>query len=216
MRHPLAKVLRKRLTRELRRALPQFRERKARSGVRGTFLYEWKATPALTCYVALVIDEERDRFTIELAWSRSHHFPAQVRQDGPAEGDRGGAMRFHLRALWQQHRLEPSWSLTSRTPEEQEVERTLIDPAVPGSAKVALLEARDRRAAAAAAEPGGETAHVEDEPVTDALARVAPVVDDVVARLRRYALPYFADVIASHGRAEPADAPVRSRVAGPV
>src|SRR5215207_4928131 len=111
MRYPLIKPLRQRFTRELRRALPQFRERKVRSGVRGTYLYEWRATPELTCYIALVIDDASDRFTVELAWSRSHHFPAQLRAQRADEHPRSGAMRFHLRALWQAHRMEPSWTL---------------------------------------------------------------------------------------------------------
>lgn len=216
MRRPLAKILRKRFTRELRRALPAFRDRKARSGLRGTFLYGWRATSALSCYVALVIDEERDRFTVELAWSASHHFPAQVRQDSPDEGARAGAMRFHLRALWQRYRVEPSWSLTGRTPAELDLDRTLIDPTVSDRAKIALLEARVRAADLAAGDPGADAPRGEDEPVTESLARIAPVVDDVMARLRRYAVPYFASVVAARGGDREGTAAPGSRVARPV
>jgi hypothetical protein len=219
LRHTLTKVLRQRVTRELRRALPHFRERKTRSGVRGTTLYEWRATRALTCYVALVVDEERDRFTVELAWSLSGHFPAQVRHDSPDEAPRGGAMRFHLRALWQRYRVEPSWSLTPKTPDELTLDRTLIDPDVPDGKKAALLEARDRRIATVLGEPGGDpgaTLRPEEEPATDALSRIGPAVDDVVARLQRYAAPYFARAVAEHGDADPGALPLRSRVAGPV
>ena len=216
MRYLVANVLRKRFTRELRRALPEFRERKARSGVRGTFLYEWRATPALTCYVALVIDDERDRFTVELAWSRSHRFPAQLRQESPDEGARGGAMRFHLRALWQRHRAEPSWSLVARTPAEQELERLLIDPTVPEAAKIALLEARERRSARAGGDPGGEAAHAEEDPVTEALSRIGPAIADVMARLRRYAVPYFARVVDTQGAGPAQVAPSGSALAEPV
>lgn len=214
MRYPLIKPLRKRFTRELARALPQFRERKVRSGVRGTTLYEWRASPALTCYVALVVDEASDRFTVELAWSRSHHFPAQVRQDSPDDGPRGGAVRFHLRALWQRHRVEPSWSLGERTPADQELERTLIDPAVSDGEKVRLLEARQRRLDGAGSDVERQAQLVVDQPVNEALARIGPAVSDVVARLERYALPYFAEVVAAQTARE-GDAAERSRVGGP-
>jgi len=218
MRYPLVKVLRKRFTRELGRALPHFRERRARSGVRGTTLYEWRATPALTCYVALVVDETRDRFTLELAWSRSGHFPAQLRQNSPDDEPRGGAMRFHLRALWQRHRVEPFWSLTGKTPSELELERRLVDPSVTDEDKVALLEARERRAAAAAVDPASELPPAEDVPVTDALARLGPTLDDVMARLERYAVAYFARVVADYGAVAGGEEPTpgRRRVAGPV
>lgn len=195
MRYVLAKTLRTRFTRALRRTMPEFRERKARSGVRGTFLYEWRASPAITCYVALVMDELTDRFTVELAWSRSHHFPAQIRQDGPHESPRGGAMRFHLRALWQRRRAEPSWTLGERTPAEQELERALIDPDVSDDEKLELLEKRSRAPGGAGGDVERQVQLVVDQPVTDALARVAPAIADVMARLRRYAVPYFAEVV---------------------
>lgn len=202
MRYSLVKPLRQRFTRELRRALPHFRERKARSGVRGTFLYEWRATPELTCYVALVIDDARDRFTVELAWSRSHHFPAQLRAHRADEHPRAGATRFHLRALWQAYRVEPSWSLVGRTPYETELDRMLIDPELPDGAKLALLDEHERRLRAAASEPEGELASADETPVTEALQRIGPAVDDVITRLRRYALPYFAGIVEEYGGGE--------------
>lgn len=218
MRYILSKTLRARFTRALRRALPEFRERKAWSGVRGTFVYEWRASPAVTCYVALVIDEPTDRFTVDLAWSRSHHFPAQVRQDSPEGGPRGGAMRFHLRALWQPHRVEPSWSLVERTPADQELERALIDPAVSGAEKLRLLEARLRRAEGVGSDVERQPQLVVDQPVNEALARIGPAIEDVVARLRRYATPYFAAVVAAESTREGADvaAEARSGVGRPV
>ena len=216
MRYALIKPLRRRFTRELRRALPQFRERKVRSGVRGTTLYEWRGSAAITCYVALVVDERTDRFTVELAWSRSQHFPAQVRQDSPDEGPSGGAVRFHLRALWQRYRVEPSWSLVERTPAEQELERALIDPAVRDEEKVALLDARQRRVEGVGSDGERQAQLVVDQPVTEALARIGPAVADVMARLERYAVPYFARVVAEETAREGEVVAPRSRVAGPV
>lgn len=215
MRYLLSKTLRSRFTRALRRRMPHFRERKAWSGVRGTFVYEWRASPAVTCYVALVIAEQTDRFTVDLAWSRDHRFPAQVRQDSPDEGPRGGAMRFHLRALWQRYRAEPSWSLGERTPVEQDLERKLIDPAVTDAEKLALLEARQRQAEAVVEEVERQPRVAVEEPVNDALARLDPALSDVMARLRRYAIPYFASVVAAESAREVGAEPA-SRVAGPV
>ena len=170
------------------------------SGLRGTFLYEWRATPALTCYVALVVDPERDYFTVELAWSRSGHFPAQLRDHSPDEPPRAGAMRFHLRALWQPYRIEPSWALVPKSPRELEAERALVDPEVPAARKVSLLEEHERRTAAAAVDPAADQPPPAVEaPITDALERVGPAVDDVVARLGRYAVPYFERVVREHG-----------------
>jgi hypothetical protein len=166
--------------------------------------------------VALVIDEPTDRFTVDLAWSRSHRYPAQVRQDSPDEGPRGGAMRFHLRALWQRHRAEPSWTLGERTPAEQELERALIDPAVSDAEKLALLEARQRRSEADVRALERQPRVAVDEPVNDALARIDPALSDVMARLRRYALPYFAGVVAAEDGREAPDDAARSRSAGPV
>ena len=197
MRYLVAKTLRSRFTRAMRRELPQFRERKAWSGVRATFLYEWRASTAVTCYVALVIDEATDRFSVELAWSRAHRFPAQIRQDSPADAPRGGAMRFHLRALWQRHRLEPSWWLVERPPADQELERALIDPAVSDEEKVALLESRQRRVEGVGTDVERQAQLVVDQPVNEALSRIGPAVADVVARLRRYAVPYFEGVVAT-------------------
>jgi hypothetical protein len=204
MRYALIKPLRKRFTREMARALPQFRERKVRSGVRGTTLYEWRASATLSCYVALVVDEATDRFTVELAWSRSRHFPAHVRQDLPGDPPRSGAVRFHLRALWQRYRVEPSWTLGERTPAEQQLEAALIDPVVSDDAKMALLEARLRRIEGAGSDVERQAQLVVDEPVNEALARIGPAVADVIARLRRYAVPYFAEVVAAEAASEAA------------
>jgi hypothetical protein len=220
MRYLLTKTLRTRFTRELRRSLPQFRERKARSGVRGTTLYEWRATPTLTCYVALVVDDRSDRFTVELAWSRSGHFPAQVRNESAAEVPRGGAMRLHLRSLWQRFRVEPSWSLTAKSPAELTLEHTLLDPEVDDEAKAALIDARERSVAAAAADPDVAPPDADEESVTEALERLGPAVDDVMQRLRRYAVPYFDRIAAQWGGDDEApdahSAAARSRIAGPV
>ena len=48
-----------------------------------------------------------------------------------------------------------------------------------------------------------------------ALARIGPAVTDVVARLQRYAVPYFAEIVAVETARDGAAAQ-RSRVAGPV
>ena len=201
MRYVLSKALRKRFTQRLTRALPRFRERKARSGVRGTFLHEWRATPALTCYVALVVDEERDAFTVEVAWSTMHHFPAGIRNHSPDEPARAGAMRLQLRALWQPYRLEPWWSLVPKSPREIEAESVLADPGVPAERKVALVEEHERLARTIAFDPAaaGSPPTPDTTPVTEALTRIAPAVDDAIARLVQHAMPFFDRAIAEHG-----------------
>jgi hypothetical protein len=188
MRYELAKALRKRFTVRLKRVLPQFRERKARSGVRGVHLYEWRAGAHATCYVALAVDPARDRFTVDVAWSAGHHFPAQLRQASPAEAPRGGAARFHLRAFWQPYRVEPWWSLVPKSPYEQELDHALIAPDVTPVRKLALLEEYEARVGPALAD---QQAPPYATPLTDALARIEPALDDVMARLREYAAPYF-------------------------
>jgi len=201
MRYVLAKALRKRFTQRLARALPRFRERKARSGVRGTFLYEWRATPAVTCYVALVVDDERDAFSVELAWSRMHHFPAGIRNHAPDEAPRAGAMRLQLRALWQPYRLEPWWSLVPKSPGEIEAESLLADPAVSVERKVAVVEEHERLARSIRLEPTADQPPPTPDttPVTEALARIAPAVDDAVARLVQHGLPFLERAVAEHG-----------------
>jgi hypothetical protein len=201
VRYLLAKTLRKRFTRQLGRALSRFRERKARSGVRGTFLYEWRATPALTCYVALVVDDERDAFTVEVAWSTMHHFPAGIRNHSPDEAARAGAMRMHLRALWQPYRLEPWWSLVPKSPREIEAETLLADPAVPVERKVAIVEEHERLTRAIALEPNAtEPPPPRDTtPVTEALERIAPAVNDAIGRLIQHGVPFFDRAVEDHG-----------------
>ncbi|HKG91480.1 MAG TPA: hypothetical protein VKA84_06310 [Gemmatimonadaceae bacterium] len=187
MRYELAKALRRRFTVRLRGALPQFRERKARSGVRGVHLYEWRPGPQGSGYVALAVDALRDRFTVDVAWSEGHHFPAQLRQASPDEGLRGGAARFQLRAFWQRYRVEPWWSLVPKSPYEQELDRALIAPEVPVARKVRLLEEYEASLAPALA----DQAALAVDPLTDALARIEPALDDVMERLREYAEPWF-------------------------
>ena len=163
--------------------------------MRGVTLYEWRPSARLTCYIALMVDPERDRFTVDVAWSESHHFPAQLRQISPAERPRAGSARFHLRAFWQRYRVEPWWSLVPKSPYEQELDRALIAPDVPAARKVALLEEYEARLGPALVEHeagGGASTPV---PVTDALARIEPALDDVMARLREYAGPYFERVV---------------------
>lgn len=201
MRYVLSKTLRKRFTRRLARALPYFRERKARSGVRGTFLYEWRATPAITCYVALVIDDERDAFTVEVAWSTMHHFPAGIRNHAADERPRAGAMRLQLRALWQPYRLEPWWSLVPRSPGEIEAESVLADPTVSAERKVALIEEHERLTRRIRLEPTADDPPPSPDttPVTEALGRIGPAVDDAVGRLVQHAVPFFERAVAEHG-----------------
>jgi hypothetical protein len=201
MRYVVSKALRKRFTQRLGRALPHFRERKARSGVRGTFLYEWRATAALTCYVALVVDDERDAFTVEVAWSRMQHFPAGIRNHAPGEPARAGAMRLQLRALWQPYRLEPWWSLVPRSPREIEADSLLADPAVPVERKVAIVEEHERLSRTIHLEPTADEPPPTPDttPVTEALTRIAPAVDDAIARLVQHAVPFFERAVVEHG-----------------
>lgn len=157
-------------------------------------LYEWRPDPngsLGTCYVALVVDTFRDRFTVDVAWSAAHHFPAQLRQSSPDDGPRAGAARFHLRAFWQRYRVEPWWSLVPKSPYEQELDRTLIAPDVPAAQKVRLLEEYEASLAPALA----DRASLDDAPLTDALARIEPALDDVMERLREYAGPWFEALI---------------------
>ena len=92
----------------------------------------------------------------------------------------------------------------------------LIDPSVADATKIALLEARERRSAKAAGESGGGPAHTDEDPVTEALGRIGPAIADVMARLRRYAVPYFALVVETQGAGPAAAASSGSELAEPV
>lgn len=194
VRREIARALRRRFTRRLRRTLPEFRERKVRAGLRGTVLYEWRPLPALTCYIALVIDQERERFDVELAWSRGRGFPAHLRTSTPAEAMAANSARLHLRSLWQRWFAEPGWLLEAPSEYELSLERDLADPAVPDARKAALLDAHEALGRRKAGEP---PANADDGPLsaTEAIARIEGALDDVMARIERFARPVLRDLL---------------------
>lgn len=166
-------------------AVPQFAKVQDPDATRGTVVYESALAPDLAFYVFLQPDTRDDRFTVEIAWSRTGRYPffamPEVSPDAPPDGR--GAFRIRLPRFWT---TEPGidfwWEIRPR-PSLADLER----------------EIRNFPAIATGKRPVSP----------EALARVDETAAEAVRRISEYALPFFVRVAHGFGHEWPGAAASR-------
>jgi hypothetical protein len=170
MRPKVRKLLFESFQREFESRYPQFSVAK-KSPRPAVKIWEWKAGPDLVFFAALTAISKEDSFAIDIAWNDDRELPWGEFKVEPTDAPRG---RTRLGSLWKPQGSDPLWDAA---PEVR-------------AATWARLEARSR----------GETVTYEDLPSLEiVLPRIAPLVDDAIAKLKQYANPVFAEVARHHG-----------------
>jgi hypothetical protein len=180
MRKEYAKALRDAFAKRMREDVPQFELQRVASDyvIPGERLFRWIPVEPIHCWVILKPDAKgREAFTVEVGWSTRGRFPELSMRPTP------------LASPAQPEALERD-ECVARLPELRVGEDrwwTLPDPAVERPGDLAALVASL-------------------EPISASAARqaVAPLVDDAVAAVREYGVPYlrkFVDAYqARHGK----------------
>ena len=172
MRSPLRKKVIALIRREFEERYPRF----ALLDSSGPLIkiWGWKVAPELTLFAALqIFRESADEFAAEIAWSENHEFPWHEFGMMVVEKPRG---RVRLGNLW-----EPGGGVTWDLAPEVKASRR---------ARVEMLRRGDVDAYRA-----------EDPipPIEVAMLRIAPAVEDCLAKFEQYALPFFNAVAAHRG-----------------
>lgn len=123
MRAPLAKAVRKEFARLLKGITPRLAEAKGEQVPSGCSLYAWDAAPGLRCFILLQFHQHEDWFTLELAVSRSGHWPAYALATSPESDPAAGDVRFRLGHLWAPPQQDVWWELAPRPPASASFER---------------------------------------------------------------------------------------------
>lgn len=146
-----------------------------------TTCWAWKLAPNLIFFAMLQPFENKDAFTVEIAWSNESQFPYCAPRPFKTHLPEG---RLRLSSLW--------WE-----PGEREYLWAMV-PDDPDDVFWQNLEAKKRR---------GETLDRRINPrpavVEDLLYRVDPLVDDAMQKLLEHGLPLFRQVAERHGLAWP-------------
>jgi hypothetical protein len=179
MRSPIREELMSRFAPELGRRLPQFQRGGKERGAGDIPMWAWEIAPSLTFFVMLQPFEDKDQFTVEIAWSDDGKFP--WRELGAnlfkIESPR---CRRRLARLWSKSQVDPTWEIVrSRTFEET-------------SARIKALSRGDR-------EEVQRLDQLVEVSVEKAIPRVAPLVADAVQKLIDYGLPLFQRVVEQRG-----------------
>jgi hypothetical protein len=176
----LAKKLRKCFERRLAEEMPQFTPIQGNDIPAGDRLYEWKMGERFSAFIFLAIAPSSDRFTLEAAWSLNGRFPAyhlcMLPVDIPERGivkdkPKDNAFRFRLGMLWSPHK-DFWWAVSDQ-------------PANQAAAALALLQ-----------DPNYPFDLLSTKSTEDFTAEC---VEDAIARIRQYAVPYFEDAAREAG-----------------
>lgn len=136
-------------------------------------LYEWVHDEKMRFFLVLQMHRSEDRFTIEVAWSKNGEWPEGhvPLPDSPLLASPSGEMRFRIGLLWN---TQPDhwWQV------------------VPGGLHAVPVQApRDPEAL--------WREITNPPPIEDALKEVPAVVDDAIAKIQTFVIPYFERVIAA-------------------
>lgn len=171
----MAKSVRQHFELNLRRELPQFQRLRGLPLPAECRAYEWRVAGQLHYHLLLQLHRSEDAFTVEVGWTTNGRWPEHVPlPDGPHETAVSGDMRFRIGFLWSS-RSDHWWRLAP--------------------CRVVRLGAEDD-----GDDLGARLARLRyPPPLADALAQVPRQVDDAIARIRQYALPYFGRVASALG-----------------
>ena len=115
MRAPLAKAVRKEFATRLKEVVPEFVEAKGENIPPGDRLFLWEVSDELRFYLLLQFHPYEDWFTLEVAVSRSGHWPAFALLPNSPEADvRDNDLRFRLGRLWAPPQQDVWWELAPR------------------------------------------------------------------------------------------------------
>jgi hypothetical protein len=179
MRSLIREELMARFAPELEGRLPQFRCCGKEHGAGDLPIWAWGIAPSLTFFVMLQPLDNKDQFTVEIAWSDDGKFP--WRELGlrffKIESPRS---RRRLARLWSKAQIDPVWEVVrSRTLEES--------------------RARSQAQSRGDREEVRRLDQLIDVSVEEAIQRVSPLVADAVQKLIDYGLPLFRQVAEQRG-----------------
>jgi hypothetical protein len=184
MRKKLAVETRREFERLMQQRQPQFRRIHVDGYPPDCPIFEWRATD-ISFYVGLTMSPG-DAFSAAGAWSQKGRFPFRLApvmfprdmpdedivRDEPVEGE----FAFQLNWLW--GKPEPyQWQLSLRDPIAEFGQM--------------LHETDDARL--------DQLKIPEEAPLEECRAQIRTVVEDVVDKIERYAIPYFHEIAAIHG-----------------
>jgi hypothetical protein len=175
VRSKLGKAVRDRFRKQMSLRFPGFKETRGAEVPAGWQVFGLEVAPDMAFYVVLAIFPKEDRFAFEGAWTRNGRFPAYVGLLNPKgfpdaavrrDEAHSGDFRFRLANLWQPR--DHSWDLVP-PPSLQEFMRQQNEMIRHGKLP-------------------------EEPPIEEALGKVDALVDDALAKIDEYLLPYFDQV----------------------
>lgn len=189
MRKELSKQLDATIRETMGRELPYFEPWK--DPARGKTIYQFRPAPGLRVFVYFQKDMKRDEFTVEIGWSEHDRWPTEylpgMPRDIPEIGvyrsaPENGEFRARLSKFWEVPHKDPWWEVVpnhARWVSQRALRQILPDSASDDS------------------EPPGEIS------LEQARARIPPLVEDAVAKLKIFAIPFFNEVTRQHGAVWP-------------
>ncbi|HEX2972377.1 MAG TPA: hypothetical protein VHP11_08585 [Tepidisphaeraceae bacterium] len=183
VRRELGKAVRDRFRKQMGLRFSGFKEDRGAEVPTGWQVFGLEIASDLAVYIILAIFPGEDRFTIEGAWTRNGRFPADVRLLWPKEYPEAdvrrddaynGDFRFRLATLWQPR--DRSWDLVP-PPSLQEFIRQQNEMIRHGKLP-------------------------EEPPIEEALGKVDVLVDDAMAKIDEYLLPYFDQIAVESAHTE--------------
>jgi hypothetical protein len=138
---------------------------------RGTWTWRWTIAPHLTFFLFLQAYDDKDQFTVEVAWSDDGEFPFGAIGRTKIDEPQG---RQRLGKLWDKGPEIPVWDVD---PEHSARVREYLK----SLSSDQVLE------------------YPPDLPIEKALPRVAPLVDDALDKFEQFGMPLFRQVAEVRG-----------------
>jgi len=185
MRKELGKLLDATIREAMRREMPYFEPWKDATG--GRTMYQFQPAPGLRLFIYFQKDPKRDEFTVEIGWSEHDRWPADYMPGMPRDiselrvsrsPPENGEFRARLSKFWELPHKDSWWEIVPNHA-RWESQRALrqIQPDSTGDNP----------------EPPREIT------LDQARARISPLVDDAIAKLKQFAVPFFEEVTLQHG-----------------
>lgn len=189
----LGQAVRRAFDSRLIQRLPQFVNYKpavASGATAGCRYYRCAVAPDLCFYLLLDMHGKRDAFTVEIAWATVDEWVPHQMVFGLDEVPNNGIFHFRLTHLLEDSHTDLWWEFartrTSGVDAELLVQSRIIAPlSFDFDGKQFIEESAEARASF----------------VKSSLDLVQPAVDDAVARICKYALPYFGETSKARGHA---------------
>ena len=157
----------------------------------GRRLYRCHVAPELRFFVLLFVSDKRDAFTVEIAWAEVDEWGPHSMVFGLEEAPNNGIFHFRLTQLLEDRHIDLWWEFARNRTGGDEAElltqtRTIAPLDFDFDGDRIIEETEDARASF----------------VESALNLVQPAVDDAIARICKYAIPYFGEIAKARGYAD--------------